>query len=469
MRKTSSSRGRFPIASHPIFKPALIGWAALVVALVILILPEQLIARFALLTGLSILGDNARYILAVIGGIIGGGIGFALAALVKSSLTRNKAEVADDAETDAQTEFSINEDGDIQPIDPAAELGSASLDAPIEHAQFEEIAGSQELGTEPDSDTVPVEHPIPAEGRRRSLAQIARSEQAPETPDLIIPNYGADENAAETQVQAETYSQPEQDTDVSDTTEQPAEPSKKEAENREPGPWMRSDYDEEATQEAEFDNAETVSAEDTSDERKITLPDAAGAQSALDALIQSSGATSEHEIPSAIEEADGEPESSAPPRSLDLDEFAALPGRNAVWVQETTDGQTEEPKLEPVPEPATPQTSRSSSANAGISTALAKLRATPIEELNMVQMIERLAAALEDRKSAIQSNPGTITDPARKHALAEGLKTLSAVANGHKPEIAHLDGNSISENDVEQESEKLRDALDKLADLRGAA
>ncbi|KWV91544.1 hypothetical protein [Erythrobacter sp. YT30] len=416
MRAQSRSSGRFAIASHPIFKPALIAWAALIVALAILILPANLIERLSLLTSLSILGENARVILAVIGAVAGGTIGFGVAAMLKRKLAGDHGDFEEEEET-------------VLPIDPAEELGSDSLDAPIETAEFEEI--EQEAPAAPEEveavDEVS-EEPAPTQGRRRSLAQLARgdADKNADDPDLIFPNFGSEE---EPELEVE---QPEIEAETAD-------------------------------------EGTLVVEEPQADKRSVDLPDIASAQSALDALISSGAAPFEPAAEVEIGEASEDVELAQPPRSMGLEEFGAMPGRNAVWVEEIAE-EAEEfvsiPESESEAEPAPVMTEALSPE---IPAALAKLRATPIEELSMMQMMERFAAALEDRKRAEKAQTGRLSDPAEKQAFAHGLRELNTAAGETRNDIAQFEDSNASEIDVETESAKLRDALDKLADLRGAA
>jgi hypothetical protein len=141
-----------------------------------------------------------------------------------------------------------------------------------------------------------------------------------------------------------------------------------------------------------------------------------------------------------------EPESPAPPLSLDLAEFAAMPGRNGVWVEEQEIVTELDTVVQSVAAPAPPPVSPG---------AIERLRAVPISELSLVQMVERFAAALHERQSAPPRAAGDWADMAgREAALAEALKALAALSH---------DSKSAAGN------EPLRDALTRLQELRGAA
>jgi hypothetical protein len=138
------------------------------------------------------------------------------------------------------------------------------------------------------------------------------------------------------------------------------------------------------------------------------------------------------------------------PVELDLADFAALPGRNAVWV-EAPAAAAAEPEPAPAPEPvlravAPPPVSPS---------AIERLRAVPPSELSLLQMVERFAAALHEHQSA----PVSGSDPragmaGRDAALAEALKALATLSR---------------DSEAQTQSEPLRAALGRLQALRGAA
>jgi hypothetical protein len=158
------------------------------------------------------------------------------------------------------------------------------------------------------------------------------------------------------------------------------------------------------------------------------------------------------------------------PLELDLAEFGALPGRNAVWVEgpeplvpETAAeaAPKPEPELEPdiapvavaapvelaaaprrVPPPVSPS-------------AIERLRSVPTSELSLVQMVERFAAALHEHQSAPPGHAGRHADQARRDAaLAEALKALTAFS---------------PDSDDAPQGDPLRAALSRLQELRGAA
>jgi len=160
------------------------------------------------------------------------------------------------------------------------------------------------------------------------------------------------------------------------------------------------------------------------------------------------------------------------PRELDLAEFARLPGRNAVWVEEPAGDAAEVgapvastahalADAEPVvtaPAPARPPAPA----------AVARLREVPPTELCLVRMVERFAAALHDHQAkaqdgALPAQPGnTAARLQRDAALAEALRALSLFTENGLAELNESGpGNEAHEH--------LRAAMVKLQRLRGAA
>ncbi|MBI1403249.1 MAG: hypothetical protein GC147_08555 [Porphyrobacter sp.] len=137
------------------------------------------------------------------------------------------------------------------------------------------------------------------------------------------------------------------------------------------------------------------------------------------------------------------------PRSLDLEEFGALPGRNAVWVEEpAVAAQDAAPAPAPADEtaPARPRPSRPS--------AIERLRAVPPSELSLIQMVERFAAAVHEHQAAAARGERRPDPAGREAALAEALKALATLSGEMREEA---------------DDEPLRKALARLQELRGAA
>lgn len=155
-----------------------------------------------------------------------------------------------------------------------------------------------------------------------------------------------------------------------------------------------------------------------------------------------------------------------PPRALDLAEFATLPGRNAVWVEEVPLESVQlaqqpeaQPDSQPAPQPVTltavPDAIKPAPVVDSSAAALAQLRAMPPQELSMVQMVERFAGALHEHREAAAGHAQTPRDlAAREAALAQALRALAV-----------LSGDTAAPS----EAEPLREALTRLQSVRGAA
>ena len=164
-----------------------------------------------------------------------------------------------------------------------------------------------------------------------------------------------------------------------------------------------------------------------------------------------------------------------PPLELDLEEFGALPGRNAVWVEaESILGASPAPEAPafapaltlPVDEAELPETPAEAAPEPVLQavapaprplspSAIERLRAVPTSELSLVQMVERFAAALHEHQSAAPGQGPQRADQAgREAALAEALKALAAFS---------------PDESSSAQGEPLRAALTRLQELRGAA
>lgn len=384
--KGGSSNPFNTVPKHRAFVPMLTIWGGLFLALITAVLPDQAIARASSLTGVYLPLIITRLILATCIGLGGALLGFIVASAMS-----NRARMVDGDGVLVSTFKSR----DVQPINPATELGSESLDAPIEEpAEF--------FAAEP---------PEALEEARDSLAD----EHAPNLGDLARRGYDID---------------PPEDFEDEDT-----DSSK--------GEWA---FTRKHFKDALIDSCEGATCEASTGWEKTPDPQPR--------VQESAPKLSERPEPQA---------GFAPltadrvkPRSLDLGEFGALPGRNAVWVEEQDQSQP----IQSAPEPRSVPAPKSVPAN-----ALEKLRQTPASDLSLVEMVERFAAALHDHQAQerIRAAEGHV---ARETALAEALKALSLFT-----EAGFDQGNQmrVQESQIGQTEGELRRALERLQQMRGAA
>lgn len=133
------------------------------------------------------------------------------------------------------------------------------------------------------------------------------------------------------------------------------------------------------------------------------------------------------------------------PVELDLAQFAEMPGRNAVWVEDAPRSVPEPAPVadaapeEPAPMQADPVADIRARRLRAVAppppapggAALARLRATPPTELSLVEMVERFAGALHEHREAPAARSHSPADlAAREAALAEALRALAALSGG---------------------------------------
>ena len=368
------------LAAHPAFVPILTVWGAALLGLTVVVLPQSVIAQMTAASGGIIPADFARIVIALGGAILGGGLGYIGSAALRSIARSGKSS------GDLYSAYNASR---MRPIDPAADLGSESLDAPLNEGQFED--SELEVGEE------------------EAVEELAEFEDAAESESDLL--------------------------------------AKKPSDKREPtlGELAKRGYEMEAPEE---ETRQADVAFTHGDFRQALIECCEGATCEADPA---------EEAAPAIEPQPEESESK--PLSLDLGEFAELPGRNAVWVEGDA-GKAPEP----AEEPADAQEQPAPKLKSVPASALEKLRQKPTEELSLVEMVERFAGALHEHQQSERARQEA-HGPGRDAALAEALKALTLFTESG---FDKADANSEADQ-LGQTERDLRDALAKLQTLRGAA
>ena len=157
-------RTRTPLVAHRAFAPLLGVWGAALGGLVTVVLPQATVLAGAANLGLGALGGLGRFALAGAAALVLGGALFVGAR----KLTR-KARRTDDTPSIAAMAMRH-----VRMIDPVKELGSSSLDEPVECMPFALGGKAPEPEAEPQAGTIPAHQaddmPPP---RELDLAQFA--------------------------------------------------------------------------------------------------------------------------------------------------------------------------------------------------------------------------------------------------------------------------------------------------------
>lgn len=374
-RKASSF---LSVPKHRAFVPMVTIWGGLLLALMTAVLPDQPIARVSSLTGIYLPLLMMRIILAV-----GFGLAGALLGYIVASALSHRTKLMDG---EGGLVFALKS-RELQPINPAADLGSESLDAPLEETPSR---GSAEFSEVEDAD--------PAFEQVGEAAGDEFSQREPKLGELAQRGY--DIEAPE---------------DFGD-----------EASRNAKGEW--------AFTRKHFKDALIESCEGATCEAAQTPDSVQTPLTAQDAHV-------------------GTMVRNQKPRALDLSEFASLPERNGVWVEENS------AKTVLSPEPADATVTKNPE------NALEKLRQKPAENLSLVEMVERFAGALHEHQTQERAR-AVHGEATREAALAQALKALSLFT-----ERGFDQGTRARSNDnvIGQTEEELRSALARLQDLRGAA
>lgn len=388
-------KSKTSIAAHPLFVPALTLWGAAVAGLAVFVLPEATIQNITAASALGVLGGFARLFFAALAAAIGAALFYFVGNTISRKLPGRSGTVVNRASAA------------VRPIDPASELGSESLDSPIEDEPF-----SQEPMALDEEDALIDE-------------DYADTFDLPEELDWVEEEGGDFEEDASA--------------DIPDLVNEEIEPSSGPA--IAPEPEYVADivadvsYDEPAVPEPKSRAARAFSRAKRPEGKKIELVQA------LNGHLARMAAESNAKTKTSASSND----------DLDLGAFdqigdeVQLPTSSAAHAPKVRDGH---PRME---------------------TAVEKLRSVPPQDLSLVQMVERFALALQDHKKASTANPQSEQTQERDAALAEALKALSKFTEHGFNAVGGNENTADADGSQNPHESQIRDAMGKLQGLRGAA
>lgn len=413
-RKTKSSGSSFlTVPKHRAFVPLVTIWGGVFMALIMAVMPEYAIARAAALSGFYLPIIAARVILAVGVGLAGALLGFIVASALANYIKKRDGD-------DGLVTRAIKS-RDFEPINPVADLGSESLDAPLDQSK---------------------EHDKAAEDapEQAALAAPADTQSEPTLGELSRRGFEIEEPSEFADNDASTGS----------------------------GEWAftRKHFKNALIESCEGESCEAAPAQEPPTQEPIPQEPPMQEPSAQDTVQQA-------------------PAAFAPLSAVEirpLNEPAQEQARRPIGCQTTG---TKPIGPQPIASkrealdlsgfsPLTDQAEAPTSA-------LEVLRQKPASDLSLVEMVERFAAALHDHqeqeRARFEHNQRQ-SQMGRDAALAEALKALTlftergfdqAVPEQVRAEPTQNGPTQNGASQIEQAEGELRGALDRLQGLRGAA
>ena len=388
------------VPRHRAFVPMVTIWGGVFMALIMAVMPDYAVAHASSLSGVYVPLIAARVILAVGVGLAGALLGFIVASALASYIKQKQGD--DDLVSKAR------KSREFEPINPVAELGSESLDAPID------------LASEEPAPEEPAPHEAPAAKREPTLGELEQRGYDIEAPEEFA-------EAADNEGQAE-------------------------------GDWAftRKHFKNALIESCEGATCEAAAnAEFSSEysEKPVEEPKVESLKANLETSLETGPETRPETGFASLRAEQITPERrpiSEKRTALDLGASSAL---SELEDQPIKAAEAQAPARAPAP-----------------ATALEALRQKPAGELSLVEMVERFAAALHDHQ-AHERAQFERKQKGRDAALAEALKALTLFTengfdeNGFdRAQPAHGAPGQIA-----QTEEELRSALTRLQGLRGAA
>lgn len=485
-RKTSRLPGR-TIVSHKSFTPIMAAWGASLTGLSIAVLPASSISSMTAALGIAQTGSLTKTGLSLGTALAGGLVAFIAA---KAMQGRGAAHGSDTALVSAVSR-------NIVPIDPVEELGSESLDSPLDETEAdvendveaeltgedimefpEALAEALEEADEPahegpSQDAVEVD-----EKRQPTLGELSKRGYEIEEPVDCSASVDDSEDGDKPLFTRRHFEAALLATCESESCESESCESEPAADEAAPEQIAEPDgvLDEPEIAEHEEPAVHLVTRLGGNDEAKpIGGPASNEAWSLTQFKPQAANSARADEAvevePTQLEEIDPPAADEAPvsqPVGLELSDFANMPGRDAVWVVEQSDevsaAQTVEPQEdERIYDEAVPLSAR---APQGVS-PLQRLRQKSPDDLSLVELVERFAGALHERQEQ-EIATGEKFAGAQDAILSDALKALTVLTeNGLSDSASGI--RAIADQEFGSSESDLRDAIAKLQQLRGAA
>ncbi len=167
-RKSPAPKNRLSaLAAHKAFVPIVTIWGAALFGLSMAVLPYSMIGRIGAASGGLIPGNLVGIVLPVLAAVIGGAL-----ALIVSTGLRAASRSTRPGAPDIYSAYNASR---TRPIDPASDLGSESLDAPIAEGLYEDAHDADE-GIADTGESAPA-------SREPTLGELAKRGYEIEDPD----------------------------------------------------------------------------------------------------------------------------------------------------------------------------------------------------------------------------------------------------------------------------------------------
>ncbi|UAB78600.1 hypothetical protein INR77_02360 [Erythrobacter sp. SCSIO 43205] len=403
-RKAKASGSSFAtVPKHRAFVPMVTIWGGLLMALIMAVMPDYAIARASSLSGVYLPLIAARLILALGVGCAGALLGFIVASAIANYTKARKGDDALVSKAFKSREF--------EPINPASDLGSVSLDAPIDQSDTEEPQPFKQTPFEEAPSKPSASTPGP------TLGELAQRGFEMDAPDDIHSDSDSGAQGDDSGNWAFTRKH------FKDALIESCEGATCEAAGQGPDGVRAFAPRKPQAGATESGAAETGAAKDGAAKR--------GSESGFASLSAEQITPQRKPL--------GEK-----PGALDLGGFSVVPDETA------HDAPAPSPEFKPA-------------------TALEALRQKPTDELSLVEMVERFAAALHERQAKERAQFEN-TQKSRDAALAEALKALTLFTeNGFDTARHQAQPAAPTPSNLDETEEELRSALSRLQGLRGAA
>jgi len=205
-RLSAARRARTPVSAHPAFVTVLTIWGAALTGLSVAVLSPAAIARIAAIIGTGEPGAMTRLVFSVVSALVGGGLASSIGMTVhRRTVLRVRGNTIIPSLAGHWDDVAIVNEP-VEPIDPASELGSKTLDDPLTEMPFAaesreptpaDVSGETELNSDPPGMTLMEFGALPGRDRAwvfdpppstRAFDMVRPAAKVDEAPDMEAHN-----------------------------------------------------------------------------------------------------------------------------------------------------------------------------------------------------------------------------------------------------------------------------------------